>query len=244
MPNYVSTRLCFKGDANRIKEIRQLVEHQNGDECKIAFDFNAIIPMPEELDVPSSSSGEYGMRYLILKDANPFSLTEDDRSFIKTMENKKTNNPERFNDDIELGRKYLSNISKYSHKDWHSWRVSHWNTKWGAFETEWINDNQVEFKTAWSFCFPIVEKLSQMFPDVEIEFEYADENCSYNTGKGKYINGEEIDCEYPDGKSKRGYEIYLSLHPEYEDELVYDKEKDNYKWIEEEDEDDDNSLGF
>lgn len=30
---------------------------------------------------------------------------------------------------------------------------------------------------------------------------------------------------------KRAYEIYLDLHPEYEDELVYDPDLDNYKWI-------------
>ena len=35
----------------------------------------------------------------------------------------------------------------------------------------------------------------------------------------------------PDTGDKRAYEIYLDLHPEYEDELVYDPDLDNYKWI-------------
>lgn len=246
MPNYVRTRLCFKGDEKRINEIHQLVEHdvtdKDGNIHHASFEFNTIIPMPEELDVISSSMGDDGMRYLILKSANPFSLTDNDRSFINSMEDKQRNDPDSFNSCIELGRTYLSNISKYNHKDWYGWRNDNWNTKWGACGSEWISDDIVEFETAWSFAYPIVEKLSQMFPDVEIEFEYADEDTSYNTGTGKFINGEEIDCEYPEGGSKRGYEIYLSLHPEYEDEIVYDKEIDNYIWVEDEDDVDDSSL--
>jgi hypothetical protein len=147
------------------------------------------------------------------------------------MEKQKEENPDRFNNDVELGKKYLNNISKYGHTTWYEWHCSNWGTKWNACEVEWVNDNQVEFETAWSFCFPIVEKLSQLFPDVAIEFSYADEDSGSNTGTGTIKNGEEIDCEYPDTGDNRAYEIYLSLHPEYEDELVYDPDLDTYKWI-------------
>ena len=70
-----------------------------------------------------------------------------------------------------------------------------------------------------------------MFPDIIIEFEYADEDCGSNDACGKFINGQEVDCEYPETGDNRAYEIYLSLHPEYEDELVYDPDLDTYKWI-------------
>lgn len=235
MPNWVRTRLTFNGEQNRVAEIKELVKttgkDNKGKDYTNVFDFNNVIPMPEELNIPSSSSGEYGMRYLLLKAKESVLWTEDDRSFMERMEKQKEEHPDCFNDDIELGKKYLSNISKYGHKDWYGFNIAYWGTKWGAYEGEWVSDNCVEFETAWSFAYPIVEKLSQMFPDVEIEFEYADEDSSYNTGTGKIINGEEIDCEYPYGGSKRGYEIYLSLHPEYEDELVYDPDLDTYKWI-------------
>ena len=71
-----------------------------------------------------------------------------------------------------------------------------------------------------------------MFPDVEIVFCFADEDCGSNTGDGRMIAGKETDdTEYPKTGDKRAYEIYLDLHPEYEDELVYDPDLDNYKWI-------------
>ena len=235
MPNWVRTRLTFNGEQNRVAEIKELVKttgkDDEGKDYTNEFDFNKIVPMPEELDIPSSSSGDWGMRYLLLNAKDSFLWTEDDRSFMERMEKYKEKNPDRFNEDIELGKKYLSNIAKYGHKDWYSWRIEHYGTKWGACEVEWVSDNCVEFETAWSFCHPIVKKLSEMFPDVAIEFSYSDEDAGSNTATGTIKNTEEIDCEYPDTGDKRAYEIYLDLHPEYEDELVYDSDLDNYKWI-------------
>lgn len=235
MPNWVRTRLTFNGEQSRIDELKAFVKSETKDESgelhTNLFDFNKIVPMPEELNIESGSSGDWGMRYLLLNAKLSFMWTDDDRSFMERMEKQKEKNPDRFNKDIELGKKYLSNISKYGHKNWYSFRISYWGTKWDACEVEWVSDNCVEFETAWSFCFPIVQKLSEMFPDVAIEFSYADEDCSSNTGTGTIKDGEEIDCEYPDTGDNRAYEIYLSLHPEYEDELVYDPDLDTYKWI-------------
>ena len=235
MPNWVRTRLTFNGEQSRIDELKAFVKSETKDESgelhTNLFDFNKVVPMPEELNIESGSSGEWGMRYLLLNAKSSFLWTDDDRSFMERMEKQKEENPDRFNNDVELGKKYLNNISKYGHTTWYEWHCANWGTKWNACEVEWVNDNQVEFETAWSFCFPIVEKLSQLFPDVAIEFSFADEDCGSNTGTGTIKDGDEIDCEYPDTGDNRAYEIYLSLHPEYEDELVYDPDLDTYKWI-------------
>ena len=235
MPNWVRTRLTFNGEQNRVAEIKELVKTTGKNaqgKYTNEFDFNKVIPMPEELNIPSSSSGDLGMRYLLLNAKHPILWTEDDRSFMESMKKVKEENPDRFNADIELGKKYLINIAKYGYKDWYDWRIEHYGTKWGACEVEWIADNCVEFETAWRFCFPIVKKLSEMFPDVEIVFCFADEDCGSNTGDGRMIAGNETDdTEYPNTGDKRAYEIYLDLHPEYDDQLVYDPDLDNYKWI-------------
>jgi hypothetical protein len=236
MPNWVRTRLTFNGEQSRIDELKKFVtgeEESVGATYTILFDFNKIIPMPEELNIESGSSGDWGMRYLLLNAKSKFLWSDDDRSFMERMEKQKEENPESFNRDIELGKKYLNNIAKYGYKDWYDWACSNdgWNTKWNACEVEWTDENQVEFETAWSFCFNVVIQLSKKFPDIAIEFSYADEDCSSNTGTGTIKNGDEIDCEYPDTGDNRAYEIYLSLHPEYEDELVYDPDLDTYKWI-------------
>jgi len=240
MPNWVRTRLTFIGKQNRVAEIKNLVKttgkDNEGKDYTNEFDFNKVIPMPEELNIPSSSSGDDGMRYLILNAKHSILWNDDDRSFMESMKKNKEENPDRFNEAIELGKKYLSNISKYGYSTWYNWSYENWGTKWNACEVEWISDYCVEFETAWSFCFPIVQKLSEMFPDVEISFCYADEDCGSNTGDGIMIAGKETDStEYPATGDKRAYEIYLDLHPEYEDELVYDPDSDTYKWIDQDD---------
>lgn len=241
MANWVRTKIVFNGEKNRIDEIRNLVKSVNKGEdgtnlLPNEFDFNKIIPMPEDLNIESSSSGESAMRYLLLKAKSSFSLNDDDLSFIEKMEKMKEEQPEVFNEDIELGKKYLCNISKYGYRDWYLWSYANWGTKWNSSESDWVCDNVVMFDTAWSFAYPVIKKLSELFPDVEICFTYADEDSGCNTGNGKFLNGVEgEDSEYPENSSKRGYEIFLELHPEYEDELVYDSETDTYKWIETED---------
>jgi hypothetical protein len=237
MPNWVRTRLTFNGDRSRIDELKTFVKSETKDESgKLytnLFDFNKVVPMPEELNISSSSSGEWGMRYILLNAKHSILWNDDDRSFMERMEKQKEKNPDRFNEDIELGKKYMSNILKYGYKDWYDFCSSSdgWNTKWNACEVEWTDENQVEFETAWSFCFNVVIQLSKKFPDVAIEFSYADEGSGSNTGTGTIKDGEEIDCEYPEAGDNRAYEIYLSLHPECEDELVYDPDLDTYKWI-------------
>lgn len=47
----------------------------------------------------------------------------------------------------------------------------------------------VWFQTAWSFCEPIIVALSKQFPDVLIEFQFADEDIGNNCDYGWCKNG-------------------------------------------------------
>ena len=89
MPNWVRTRLTFNGEQSRIDELKAFVKSETKDESgelrTDLFDFNKIIPMPEELDIPSSSSGDWGMRYLLLSAKHSILWNEDDRSFMERM---------------------------------------------------------------------------------------------------------------------------------------------------------------
>lgn len=234
MPNWVRTRLTFNGEQNRVAEIKELVKTTGKNaqgKYTNEFDFNKVIPMPEELNIPSSSSGDLGMRYLLLNAKHPISWTEDDRSFMEHMEKVKEENPDRFNADIELGKKYLSNISKYGYNDWYEWSYNNWGTKWNASEVEWVSDNCVEFETAWSFCHPIVKKLSEMFPTLIIKAEWSDEDAGSNTGSIEICNKVYISENYPDNWSNEAYRLYKDLWGF--DDIVYDEETNSYKWINE-----------
>ena len=220
MPNWVTARITLNGSEENVKKVLDFIRtegvDENGKEFIRLFDFNKVIPMPEELNIQSGSAG-----------------SDDDYDFINNMRERKDENDEDFNRMIDLGQKYLMNIAKYGYKDWYDWKVANHGTKWGACDTE-VDGNQITFDTAWSFPAPVIEKLSEMFPDVTFDFIYADEDASSNTGRGTLRNGEySDDTEYPDSGSNRGYELYLEVHPEYEDQLVFVPEEDTYKWIDE-----------
>ena len=174
------------------------------------------------------------MRYITLSAKHPISWSEDDRSFMERMNKNKEENPDRFNECVELGKKYMMNIVKYGYKDWYDWACSDigWSTKWNSCYAEW-SDDSVFFDTAWSFPYNVVIQLSKKYPDVAIHFCFADEDCSSNTGSGIIQNEQEIDCEYPDSGSKEGYENYIEMWGEDEN-LVYNPEIDNYEWVDNE----------
>ena len=226
MPNYVRTRISFNKRAN---EIRNFVKGEDS-----AFDFNKVIPMPEELDITSGSVGTYGMEYLLATAKHPSVRTESDKKVIEFV----SKQPD-FNEWVELGKKYLSNTTKYGCPTWHEWRNANWNTKWNACDAVDYTDDcdgdygYIEFETAWDFCYPVVKRLSELFPDVEFEYVFADEDTSYNTGRGCYVNGEDISADRPDGSSKEAYEIYFDLWPEDEEYYEFNEDTGTYDYIEE-----------
>jgi hypothetical protein len=237
MPNWVTARITLNGSDENVKKVLDFIrtEDENG-EVNL-FDFNKVIPMPEELNIESGSAGDWGMRYLLLNAKFKLEWTDDDKDFIKSMEKRKAENEDDFNRMIDLGKKYLMNIAKYGYKDWYDWRTASngngWGTKWEPVDVE-VDGNIIRFDTAWSFPHPVIKKLSEMFPDVVFEYIYADEDCGSNCSKGTYKNGNEgDDNEYPDTGSNRAYEIYLEVHPESADDLVFVPEENTYKWIDE-----------
>ena len=52
--------------------------------------------------------------------------------------------------------------------------------------------------TAWTAPHPILEKLSGMFPDVEITHEWADEDIGHNCGRRLYQDGQCVEEWMPE----------------------------------------------
>lgn len=76
---------------------------------------------------------------------------------------------------------------------WRDWSIKNWGTKWNGYQPE-IEHNedgtaQLRFETAWSHPVPVIEALSTMFPEAEIQVSYADEDLGYNLGKYEILNG-------------------------------------------------------
>lgn len=123
------------------------------------FDFRKIIPYPKYWECPE--------KYLV----SPTDITKDEYG-------------------LHSKKHSLCLDKEIPYLDWYSWQMDNWGTKWNACETAFFNDGSgVAFETAWSFCCPILKKLSELFPTVEFAFRYADEDIGCNCDSGTAKNG-------------------------------------------------------
>jgi hypothetical protein len=113
---------------------------------------------------------------------------------------------------------------KFGFDNWYDWRYTHWGTKWNADEVV-ISDNEITFNTAWNTPEPIFIKLSEMFPMVTFEVEFADEDFGYNVGKFKLFEGIIVDSFYPKGGSQEAYELALEIQ-DYTWDTFFDVDED------------------
>lgn len=168
MPNWVYNVVTFDGPE---EDINNLKKNTSGETC---FDFNKIIPQPQELDLESGAKENTAIKCAKMR--------REGVSEVQLSENE-------FNELANIGEKYLSNIEKYGHSTWYDWRIDNWGTKWNACDPSWTDERTLEFNTAWSMPQGIYRKLSQMYPNICIEVRYADEDLGSNCGTATFQNG-------------------------------------------------------
>ena len=187
MPNWVSNSLFLNGSEERVKELLAFVKTEYSD-----FDFHAITPMPTDL-----KNTRCPMQII--------SQAEYDEQEKRIAEGKLTDDEKKWGVSRCLTQElYDKYIAEYGACDWYGFNTNNWGTKWNASEV-YIDGNSVHFNTAWSMPYPIYNKLSLMFPDVEIEVEFMDEDFGHNLGKFSLLNGEEVYAEIPEGGSEEAY---------------------------------------
>ena len=208
MPNWVKNRMFINGNDEQVEKVLNTILTDEGD-----VDFNKIVPMPKSLNIECSGKATLG--YMIV------THTGRDSDVLKFLKMTK----EEQDKCIELGNIYKENIEKYGHTDWYGWSLDNWGTKWNACDT--FNDGTyVEFNTAWSVPIGIYEALAKMFPDVEISFDWADEDAGYNVGSGNLDDGKLYYTEL-EGGSKEAFELYMEIW-QNEDFYIWDEEKQEY----------------
>ena len=132
----------------------------------------------------------------------------------------------------ELKRQYLRNERDYGHSTWYGWRCEHWGTKWNVADCCVEPGGRYVFETAWSSVPKMIKNISKEYPEIEIDYRYADEDSSYNTGELVVKGGEIVKENYPDGGTTEGYELYFYTRPE--DRKEYEFVDGTYKWKDEE----------
>lgn len=163
MPNWTSNRIYIEGDHADIKAFLEAVKWE--DEL---FDFNRIIPRPEILNHTGS-----GMREIDGKKVDSWYIIKpwhDD--FPGQKEEVRLFTPE---EEAEL--------QAIGHRDWYSWSIQNWGTKWNACHVE-IEDSsehgylEITFNTAWSAPVPVLRKMVEMFPKLSFTCEWRYEDDS------------------------------------------------------------------
>lgn len=221
MPNYVINICKFNGEQEKITEILEKIrckDPEKFEDVQIgSFDFNEVIPMPQSLDIESGSRTFTGIE-LYLTSINPnadwFSFDTYEKVTQYTFDNlyNKLSKEKMFvpyrtsiaieeiekiilNDDvnklIDLGYKACGNMLNYGATTWYDWCCNNWNTKWNAIDSQLVGSDSLYFQTAWSPAVPVILKLSEMYPDIAINFKWADEDIGSNCGEinikaGKY----------------------------------------------------------
>ncbi len=223
MPNHVTNRIKFSGEPERIRAIMEKIKH---DEMGLgSVDFNKVIPMPESLNITAGSVTDKGLKaYKDFVAVLLFDGANKDSDLLNIPEEKEAiflkQRTDIDDDEWKAGRQAFRNIQQYGFPTWYEWSINNWGTKWNAYDCIELEDvseemNEPCFNTAWSAPHPILSKLAQMYPDVEIEHEWADEDFGHNLGRVKY-KGDTILEEYIPETMKEAYEFALKVHG-YED---------------------------
>lgn len=195
MPNHVANRVTMHG-------ITKLPLFTT--ESDTSFDFNKIIPMPESLNI--ESGGIESNSIDIALDRYRFNLNG-----AKEIAERHSMSLEQVK---ELGKKYLSNVVNYGFSTWYGWCSENWGTKWNSYDNKQIDENTIQFNTAWSYPEPVIKKLSEMYPDIEVRIQWSDEDTGCNTGDITYKSGEIICGGEFENCSNEAYEMYILLHGE------------------------------
>lgn len=162
------------------------------------FDFNKIIPMPEELYVIDGAQGNRGLALLYKKaiDDGDGKMTtvietlvnEEDRFLPKTIDEVKTI-------DEELALKWIHNFQNYGSSTWYKWRIKHWETKWNASEAssklEENGDISIRFQTPWAAPIPVIMALSKKYNcevTLNTEIDCCGKGFFYEISQGELIS--------------------------------------------------------
>lgn len=226
IPNYIINQVRFSGEESRIAELLDFIKPDKNEssEHSAVIDFNKIIPMPESLNVDAGSL-EVPCLSAILTAINP--ITEDfgekklqpdefretvnkvNAFYSHSKPNVMAANVNR--QALEKGRIYLDNIMNYGAPTWYEWRIKAWGCKWEAGNQEAVSSDTIEFTTPWSAPVPILQALSEKFPDITISSRWADEDVGVNTGEAEFKGGEISELTRFEVHSKEAFELAAEL---------------------------------
>lgn len=204
MPNYCMNRLTFSGSVEKVDKLFQFVRGDSD------FDFQKITPMPQSIQDTEHGSVSFASEAcaLYLKDGT---ITNQLRWMIERYDIDQNNLKDAINQwvsvgqvNLGMGERILQNKIDYGYGDWYDWAVAKWGTKWNSSDVD-VEDSDITFTTAWSPPRPVIEKLSELFPSIEITHIYFEPGTEL-AGEDVYYGGNPVVNNLFDA-NEEGYRI-------------------------------------
>ena len=200
------------------------------------IDFNKIIPMPPSLNIESGSRTIDGIN-LYLTSLNPdvhhYGTEKMDHeafhallakvgrqygfspmnSSLSREEIERCTQYTSAEELMEMGKIAVNNKLQYGATTWYEWRTrpDTWNTKWNSYYPgDYHGGSEITFQTAWDAPHPIIQKLSEMYPEVTIQHRWANEDYYQNCGCNTYRDGAIVDFDIPRG-DKQNVEMAVEI---------------------------------
>ena len=160
MPNWCFNRVTFSGTSGDIENLTAQLE---SDETH--FDFNKIIPMPEELVGICSPVQAFKTK--------------------AKVDEYNSNVPEGVGQAITHA-KHKALLKKYGHAEWYNWSLENWGCKWNnRHEVDVSNDSEhgyasYRFDTPWGPPEGIYHALKEQYPEVTISWFYDEPGMEFS----------------------------------------------------------------
>lgn len=110
-------------------------------------------------------------------------------------------------DKVYKGNLSAAEKAVHGKNNWYDWSFANWGTKWNSYgyekDKDYTNAETLRFLTAWAAPHPVMQRLSEMFPEIEITHEWADEDIGMNCGRFAYYNGERCEEYFPETEKER-----------------------------------------
>lgn len=180
MPNWVTINMCVKGTPEELKAFRETMTTEESE-----FDFNALIPMPDGLDIESGSYGEVGYAAFYGDASSVLAYPWVRREGVTTVDELHALLDRESSEYRVQGAQYFHNMMTYGFKTWSDWSRYNWGTKWDArdvyvdMEKEGDGELHYHFNTAWTYPAPVMDKLLERFPHLHFEGSAQEESRDF-----------------------------------------------------------------
>lgn len=227
MPNHIINYIRFNCSQSKLTEILEAIQYTNPEEEYRGIgtiDFQKIIPMPESLSIVSGAPTDNAIN-VYLTSINPaITYMSGDKLEKKEFEELVTGlsrkrfftkftgtvpepqiehlkDSDELSRTLELGKQAVTNYQTHGATDWYWWCINNWGTKWNSYDGEPHDGtrSEISFFTANSAPHQIVERLSELYPDVGITHAWASEELDHpDNGERSYFDGQLMSSEHID----------------------------------------------